>query len=63
MFQHERVAVPPDDEEWRTGYDAVSQTTEKKRFDTHWVTVTVIIYPYNSLNVFTVEIEYGTTRR
>ena len=32
----------PDEEEWRTGYESVSQTTEKKRFHTHRRTVTVI---------------------
>lgn len=70
LFRRERVVVvvklitgTPDEEEWRTGYDAVSQTTEKQRFDTHRVTVTVVICPYNSLAVFTVEIQYGAARR
>jgi len=59
----------PDEEKWKTGYGTVSKMTEKERFDTHWITVTVIICPYKSPaafgveSAFGIEIEYGATRR
>ena len=63
LFLCERVMVvvksstgPPSEEEWRTGYGAVSKTTKKEQFNTHGITGSVIIHSYQSLAAFGVEI-------
>ena len=69
LIRRDRVVVvklitgPPDEDEWMTGYDAVSKTTEKQKFNAHGTTGTVIIYPYHSLAAFGVKIEYEAARR